>query len=241
MPPAAKTNFLALYAAESAVQLPLTDDDISAARDAYGAIYSKGSSKRSKDLRAETLAGLSWLHLNHKAVADALRRIAEPHQLLLATALGLDYESLSAKPPWPAILSHAIASRAIPGDTPTKRKSKQPRASSRAEKPGVHSDAELNDDDIDEVVSPEEDPWPSNPLPSKKKETAKQSQSSASGKRPPSSPSPPPTDPPRSGSSEPDEPSIPQMPDTYDDGADICARADKLCRLPWIQSTLLAN
>ena len=44
MPPAAKTNFLALYAAESAVQLPLTDDDISAARDAYGAIYSKGSS-----------------------------------------------------------------------------------------------------------------------------------------------------------------------------------------------------
>ena len=31
------------------------------------------------------------------------------------------------------------------------------------------------------------------------------------------------------------------MPDTYCDSAAISVSADKLCRLPWIQSTLLAN
>ena len=65
MPSAPKTTFLALFAAESDAPLPSGDDAISAALDAYGAKYSKGSSKRLKDLREETLAGLSWLHLNH--------------------------------------------------------------------------------------------------------------------------------------------------------------------------------
>ncbi len=60
MPQAAKLTLLALYAKESAVSLPANDPDIVAALDAYNAKYFKRSSKRLKDQRAETLAGLSW-------------------------------------------------------------------------------------------------------------------------------------------------------------------------------------
>ena len=122
MPPVPKTTFLGLFAEESEAPLPSGDAAISAALDAYGAKYAKGPSKKLKELREETLAGLSWLHLNHEDVASALRRIADPHQQLLASALGLDYATQSGKPRWPTILSRAIAARAIPGDTPTKRK-----------------------------------------------------------------------------------------------------------------------
>ena len=77
--------------------LPANDSDIVAALDAYNAKYSKGPSKRLKDQRAETLAGLSWLHLNHADVSRALSRLSEPQQLLPATALSLDYETLPSK------------------------------------------------------------------------------------------------------------------------------------------------
>ena len=77
MPPASKTTFVDLYAAESAVPLPTGDAAITLALDAYGAKYSKGSSKRLRDLRAVTLAWLSWLHLNHEDVAPALCSISE--------------------------------------------------------------------------------------------------------------------------------------------------------------------
>ena len=56
MPPAPKTTFLSLFAAESDAPLPSGDPAISAALDAYGAVYSKGTSKKLKDLREETLA-----------------------------------------------------------------------------------------------------------------------------------------------------------------------------------------
>ena len=65
MPPAPKTTFLVFFAAELEAPLPSGDAAISAALDAYGAKYSKGSSKKLKDLREETLAGLSWRHMNH--------------------------------------------------------------------------------------------------------------------------------------------------------------------------------
>ncbi len=52
------------------------------------------------------------------------------------TALSLDYETLSSKLHWPAILGRAIAARATPGDTPTKRKGRAASASSCAIKPG---------------------------------------------------------------------------------------------------------
>ena len=51
MPPAAKTTFLSLFAEESEAALPSGDAAISAALDAYGAIYKNGSSKKLKDLR----------------------------------------------------------------------------------------------------------------------------------------------------------------------------------------------
>ena len=75
MPPAPKTTFVSLFAAESEAALPSGDAAVSAALDAYGAVYSNGTSKKQKDLREETLAGLSWLHLNHEDVASALNRI----------------------------------------------------------------------------------------------------------------------------------------------------------------------
>ena len=56
MPPAPKTTFLSLFAAESEAALPSGDATISAALDAYGAVYSKGTSKKLKDLREEILA-----------------------------------------------------------------------------------------------------------------------------------------------------------------------------------------
>ena len=125
MPPAPKTTFLSLFAEESEAALPSGDAAISAALDAYGAVYKNGSSKKLKDLREETLAGLSWLHLNHEDVASALRRTAVPHQQLLASALGLDYAAHSGKQQWPIMLSRAIAARAVPWDSvsdiPTKR------------------------------------------------------------------------------------------------------------------------
>ena len=123
-----------------------------------------------RDLREETLAGLSWLHLNHEDVASALRRTAVPHQQLLASALGLVYTAHSGKPQWPTMPSRAIAARAVPGDTPVKRKDKRkkkPEASSRAEKPGTRSSVELADDDVDavNVSDEEEDPWSAPPFP----------------------------------------------------------------------------
>ena len=125
MPPAPKPTFLAIFAEESEAALPSGDAAISAALDAYGAIYKNGSSKKLKDLREETLAGLSWLHLNHEDVASALRRTAVPHQQLLASALVLVHTAHSGKPQWPTMPSRAIAARAVPGDSasdiPTKR------------------------------------------------------------------------------------------------------------------------
>ena len=220
MPPAPKTTFLALFAAESDAPLPSGDAAISAALDAYGAEYAKGSSMRLNDLHEETLAGLSWLHLNHEDVASALRRITEPHQQLLATALGLDYAAQSAKPQWPTILGSATA-----------------------EKPGVQSSAELEDDDVDEVdlaSDGEDDPWSAHQLPPRKK-PAKGGKSGAGTKQPATSPSPPSEDASGAGSAEQDGHGLPPMPDTYCDSADVTARANKLCRLPWIGSTLLAN
>ena len=93
MPPAPKPTFLAIFAEESAAALPSGDAAISAALDAYGAVYKNGSSKKLKDLREETLAGLSWLHMNHGDVASALKRVSVPQQQLLASALGLDYDA----------------------------------------------------------------------------------------------------------------------------------------------------
>ena len=61
-----------LYATESSVSLPSNDDDIPAALARCGAKYAKGTSKRCKTKREETLASLSWLHLNHDDVATAL-------------------------------------------------------------------------------------------------------------------------------------------------------------------------
>ena len=110
---------------ESETALHSGDAAISAALDAYCAVYKEGPSKKLKDLREETLAGLSWLHLNHEDVASALRRTAVPHQQLLASALGLVYTAHSGKPQWPTMPSRAIAARAVPGDSasdiPTKR------------------------------------------------------------------------------------------------------------------------
>ena len=87
-------------------------------------IYER-SQQELRDLREETLAGLSWLHLNHEDVASALRRTAVLHQQLLASALGLVYTAHSGKPQWPTMPSRAIAARAVPGDSasdiPTKR------------------------------------------------------------------------------------------------------------------------
>ena len=243
MPPAAKTTFLSLFAEESAAALPSGDAEISAALDAYGAVYKTGSTKKLKEIRAETLAGLSWLHLNHEDVASALKRIAVPHQQLLASALGLDYDAHSAKPQWPTMLSRAIAARAVPGDTPVKKKRK-PVASSRAEKPGAKSSAELEDDDVEEVHASDEeaDPWSAPQLPPKKK-PAKGGKSSAGAKKPAAAASPSASDEDDSGTGSAALPGhdIPPMPDSYTDNADIVARADKLCRLSWIGSTLMAN
>jgi hypothetical protein len=244
MPPAPKTTFLALFAEESSAALPSGDAEISAALDAYGAIYNKGSTKKQKEIRAETLAGLSWLHLNHGDVASALQRIAVPHQQMLASALGLDYDAYSAKPQWPTMLSRAIAARAVPGDTPVKRKDKKKRksddSSSRAEKPS----AEMEDDDVDEVlVSDEEaDPWSAPTLPLKKK-PAKGGKSSVGAKKSAAAASPSASDEDDSGagSAALAGHDIPPMPDSYSDSADVVARADKLCKLSWIGSTLMAN
>ena len=154
MPPAPNTTFVSLFAAESEAALPSGDAAVSAALDAYGAVYPNGASKKQKDLREETLAGLSWLHLNHEDVASALGRVTVSHHQLLASALGLDYAAQSGKPQWPTVLSRAIAARAAPGDTPVKRKDKRkkkPEASSRAGKPGTRPSVELADDDVDAV------------------------------------------------------------------------------------------
>ena len=169
MPPAPKTTFVSLFAAESEAPLPSGDAAISAALDAYGAKYSKATSKRAKDIREELLAGLSWLHLNHEDVPSALRRIAEPHQQLLASALDLDYDAHSGKKQWQTILSRAIVARAVPGDTPVKRKTRSKKSnpsSSRAEKPGIQSSVELEDDDVEQIHASddEEDPWSSAPF-----------------------------------------------------------------------------
>ena len=121
----ATRTFVELYATESSIPLPSNDDDIQAAIIGYGAKYSKGSSKPRKADREELLAGLSWLHLNHDDVAPALRRISKAQQISLATALGLDFEAHGGKDRWPKILGRAICARALPGDTPIKRKIKK--------------------------------------------------------------------------------------------------------------------
>ena len=102
MPLAPTTTFLALFAEESEASLPSGDAAISAALDAYGAKYAKGPSKKSKELREETLAGLSWLHLNHEDVASALRRNAAASRIRTNN---------SSPPPWDWTTPPSQASR----------------------------------------------------------------------------------------------------------------------------------
>jgi hypothetical protein len=88
--------------------------------------------------------------------------------------LDLDFAAHSGKKQWPIILSRAIVARAVPGDTPVKRKSRSRKSnppSSRAEKPGAKSTVELEDDDVEQVHASEEDddPWTSAPFPPRKK------------------------------------------------------------------------
>ena len=171
--PATRT-FVELYATESKNPLPTSDDDIMAALASYGAKYTKGPSNPRKAERKEVLAGLSWLHLNHDDVAPALRRISRDQQMILATALELDFQALCGQTRWPIILGRAICARALPGDTPTKRKPKR-KDSSRAEKPGASPFAAPTDDDedVDRVPSASEaDDFESpaaSPAPKKKK------------------------------------------------------------------------
>ena len=152
--PATRT-FEELYATESKNPLPTSDDDIAAALAAYGAKYAKGATKPRKAERKELLAGLSWLHLNHDDVASALPRISKDQQSILAKALELDFDALGGQSRWPTILGRAICARALPGDTPTKRKPKK-NDSSRAEKPGASALAPPSDDDedVDRMPSP---------------------------------------------------------------------------------------
>ena len=146
------------------------------------------------------------------------------------------------------MLSRAIAARAVPGDTvsdiPIKRKAKKkkPADSSRAEKPGAKSSAELEDDDVEQVnVSDEEaDPWSAPPFPPRKKQ-AKGGESGAGAKKPATVASSASEDESGAGSAAPDGHNIPPMQDSFCDSVDVTARADKPCQLHWIGPTLLAN
>ena len=65
MPPTAKTTFLSLFAEESAAALPSGDAEISAALDAYGAIYKNGSSKKQKEILISSMSDfLSVIHMS---------------------------------------------------------------------------------------------------------------------------------------------------------------------------------
>ena len=93
-------------------------------------------------------------------------------------------------PAWPVILGRAIAARAVPGDTPTKRKDKKKKRSesSRAVKQGAQSqaDIEIEDDDVDAVdlaSDTENDPWSAPQLPLRKK-PAKGGKAGAGAKKP---------------------------------------------------------
>jgi hypothetical protein len=268
--PATRT-FEELFATESKNPLPTSDDDIAAALAAYGAKYAKGATKPRKAERKELLAGLSWLHLNHDDVASALPRISKDQQSILAKALELDFDALGGQSRWPTILGRAICARALPGDTPTKRKPKK-NDSSRAEKPGASALAPPSDDDedVDRMPSPSGAEDSDSPVPSpapKKKKHKKLSKGSDSASRS-SSPEPPPpkkkskqVKPPAAGSSSPEaasptaaktskhapsksasaSASLPPMPDDYEDSPASRHLADQLCALPWLPSTVLAN
>ena len=127
---------------------------------------------------------------------------------------------------------------------PTKRKAKKkkPADSSRAEKPGAKSSAELEDDDVEQVnVSDEEgDPWSAPPFPPRKKQ-AKGGESGAGAKKPATVASSASEDESGAGSAAPDGHNILPLQDSFCDSVDVTARADKLCQLAWIGSTLLAN
>jgi hypothetical protein len=174
-----------------------------------------------KDQRAETLAGLSWLHLNHTNVSRALRSISEPPQLLLATALSLDYETLTSKAQWPAILGRAIATRETPGETPTKRKGRAASASLCAVKPGQSASPDSDVDLVDELPSQNESSRPSTPDQPRKKGKGSRAGPNAADRLCASSPGP----------TAPIAP-LPAMPDTYCDSAETCALADALCLQP---------
>ena len=108
--PATRT-FAEPYTTESKNPPPASDDDMLAALASYGAEYTIGPSNPRKAERKELLASLSWLRLNHDDVAPALRRISRDQQMIVASALELDFQALGGQTRWPIILGRAICAR----------------------------------------------------------------------------------------------------------------------------------
>ncbi len=133
------------------------------------------------------------------------------------TVLSLDYETLSSKAQWQAIVVRAIAARATPGETPTKRKGLAASASSRAVKPGQLASPDSDVDLVDELPSQDESSRPSTQeQPRTKGKGSRAGPNAAYRLRAPSP-----------GPAAPIAP-LPAMPDTYCDSAETCALADAL-------------
>ena len=102
MPPAPKTTFVSLFAAESEAALPSGDAAVSAALDAYGAVYSNGTGKKQKDLREETSPDFPGYTLTTRTLhllSAALRsRISNSSLLLWALTTPLSRASRSGRP-----------------------------------------------------------------------------------------------------------------------------------------------
>ena len=115
-------TFAELLAADSFDAIPDSDAETIKVLESYGVSFSKrGKSEAAVAARADLLAGIVWLHINHTTLNTDLARASPDQQRLLAAALGLNYDELSALPSWPVVLERRLLHKLLPGNTPVKR------------------------------------------------------------------------------------------------------------------------
>ena len=101
----AETSFNALLHADSDFNLPDSDDEVSAALEAYGVHFKKGKSAKAKEERLDLLSGLLWLHGHAHDMSTAISAASDGQQRRLADALRLDFTKDGKSAHWPALLS----------------------------------------------------------------------------------------------------------------------------------------
>ena len=203
------------------------DSKVTAALKEFGSVLSHVKGKPKAGDRAEILAGYFWVSVHDSDFESHISRAPESSLRLLATALGLNFDSLSKTPEWPSILVRRGHIWPNATHAPPKRKAFVG-GSGQIQKPG------------DQIVVPDDAAADNEGISGGKRKRAGQGRRAAatqpdrssgddSSGRSSHGPSPPPAPP----------PTLASMPDALCDAAAFDALVNSICALPWLPTEQL--